>query len=479
MSELPNAADGGKPLPMHQVHSLLPPSPVPTVTDEAYALTVRKLAETLDELQRSKSVKPDHLELARRVVDSIGHENLLFADHTFWLWVAGYGVWRATDDKAIKQAIQKVLEACRVPVNANTVNSVADVLRNLAFKQDHAFNIGPVDVVNCLTGELELSPAGWTCHPHRREHYRTNQIPVRYDPTAHAPQFTQFMHDIFRDDPDRTEKIQAVMELIGYTLMSHANHERFVMLIGSGGNGKSVLLRVIESLLGQKNVAAVQPSQFNNKFQRANLHNKMANIVTELRQGEIIADAELKAITSGELTTVENKGQNPFEMRAFSTCWFGTNHLPHTRDFSDALFRRATIIQFNRSFSEAEQDRNLIYKLQTELPGILNYALYYYAQAIAHGFTAPQSSVDAKRKWRIEADQVAQFVQERCVADPTREVEVGELYLRFRQWALDSGIRQIVGKQAMGDRLELQGFKRKRSNGSWIVGLRLGTTPWG
>lgn len=466
MSDIPFAITGGK------------SAPTPTVTDEAYALTLRKLAETLEELQRSKSVKPDHLELARRVRDSVGQENLVFADHTFWLWTA-LGVWRATDDKAIKQTIQKVLEACRVPVNANTVNGVTDVLRNLAFRQDHAFNIGPIDVVNCPSGELELSATGWAWHPHRREHYRTTQIPVPYDPSAHAPQFWQFLHDIFRDDHDRDYKIQSLMELIGYTLMSHANHERFVMLIGSGGNGKSVLLRVIESLLGQKNVAAVQPSQFNNRFQRARLHNKMANIVTELRQGEIIADAELKAITSGELTTVENKGKDPFEMRAFSTCWFGTNHLPHTRDFSDALFRRATIIQFNRTFAESEQDRNLIYKLQSELSGILNYALSSYANALVHGFTAPPSSIEAKRKWRIEADQVAQYVQERCVVDPTGEIEVGDLYARFRLWAVDAGIRQIVGKQAMGDRLELQGFKRKRSNGSWITGLRLGTGPWG
>jgi len=92
------------------------------------------------------------------------------------------------------------------------------------------------------------------------------------------------------------------------------------MLIGPGANGKSVLLAVLEGLLGAENVAGVQPANFDNRFQRAHLHQKLANIVTELRQGEVIADAELKAITSGEPATVEHKHKDPFVMRPFATC---------------------------------------------------------------------------------------------------------------------------------------------------------------
>jgi putative DNA primase/helicase len=145
---------------------------------------------------------------------------------------------------------------------------------------------------------------------------------------------------------------------------------------------------------------------------------KLANIITELKQGEVIADAELKAITSGEPATVEHKHKDPFVMQPFATCWFGTNHMPHTRDFSDALFRRATILTFNRVFSEAEQDPLLKDKLVTELPGILNLALNAYAEACQRSFTAPASSEAAKNKWRLEADQVAMFVEDACERNP-------------------------------------------------------------
>ncbi|MCB9973989.1 MAG: hypothetical protein H6854_05490 [Rhodospirillales bacterium] len=134
---------------------------------------------------------------------------------------------------------------------------------------------------------------------------------------------------------------------MGYSLMCHADYEKFIILIGSGANGKSVFLSVLEALIGKENTAAVQPSKLADKFQRVFLHLKLINLVTEIAEGDLIADAELKAITSGEVTTVENKFERAFNFKPYCTCWFGTNHMPHTRDFSEALFRRALVIPFD------------------------------------------------------------------------------------------------------------------------------------
>lgn len=414
--------------------------------------------------------KSDDLALARDVIAEIRPENILHATGAFYVWDAR-GVWRRRDDLAIRQRVQGVLERSHVSVTGGKVASVADLVRNEVYRSDHAFNLGAQDTVNTLTGELELSGGQWHGHPHRREHYRTTQLPITYNPDTHAPLWDRFIAEIFRDDPDSEAKAQSLLEHIGYTLMPHAAHERFVMLIGGGANGKSVLLQVLSALCGPDNVAGVQPSEFTNRFQRAHLHMKLANIVTELKQGAVIADAELKAITSGEVTTVEHKHGAPFEMRAFATCWFGTNHMPHTRDFSDALFRRATIFQFNRTFAPHEQDPYLKTRLLSELPAILTRALIAYRHAVTHGFTVAPSSETAKQAWRMEADQVAQFIQDRCACDPAGRIELGELYRHFENWARASGVRRIVGKRQMGDRLERLGFERLRSNGTWLSGI--------
>ena len=73
----------------------------------------------------------------------------------------------------------------------------------------------------------------------------------------------------------------------------------------------------------------------------------------------------------------------------------------------------------------------------------------------------------------MEADQVAQFVDERCTSDPLALVPVEEHYRHFSNWATHSGIRSAVGKQTMGDRLERLGYKRKHSGKRFITGLRI------
>ena len=417
---------------------------------------------------------PDHLDLARMTLAEIGRANILSTEAFVWKWQER-GVWAQQEDRGVKQAVQNRLDTePLVDVTANLVNSVTDVLKSEVYKPYHQFNRGNPETVNALNGELELSDGSWQLKPHNRDNYRTTQIPVEYDPYSDAPLFSAFLGQVFRDDPDRNEKTIAVLELMGYTLMSHARHERFVMLIGPGANGKSVLLSVLEKLLGSENVAGVQPANFDNRFQRAHLHEKLANIVTELKQGEVIADAELKAITSGEPATVEHKHKDPFVMRPFSTCWFGTNHMPHTRDFSDALFRRATILQFNRTFSDEEQDPLLKEKLLTELPGILNFALRAYGRALTDGFTHPPSSEAAKQEWRLEADQVALFVDEVCERVEAAKVPVGEVFSYYQTWASQNGINKSMSKKGFRDRLTRLGFGSYRYLSTrYVTGLRL------
>ena len=391
----------------------------------ATKMTLTAIREQLS--QETESDDPDHLDLAHLTLNGIGRENIICADAFFWKWLDA-GVWAQQNDQAIKQ--------------------------------------------------LELQAGKWTLQPHCREHYRTTQIPVAYEPQADAPLFCAFLAQVFSDDHDMLDKIKCVLELMGYTIMSHARHELFVMLIGPGANGKSVLLAVLEGLAGVDNVAGVQPANFSRTFQRGHLHQKLANIVTELKQGEVIADAELKAITSGEPSTVEHKFGAPFVMRPFATCWFGTNHMPHTRDFSEALFRRAVILQFNRTFAKHEQDPQLKDKLLAELPGILNLSLTAYARALNSGFTAPSSSHAAKQEWRLEADQVAQFVDDVCTRDAEARSTATNVFEAYRNWALDNGIKQTMSQKGLRERLTRLGFGfHKDRTARYVTGLRVPSWP--
>ena len=439
------------------------------------------LKKTMTEIHGSGG--EDHLMLARQVVDDIGRENLLSTIAHVWLWHCT-GVWRAVDDRRVKQLIQNTLEQKGNEVMRSLVDGVADVLKTDIFAEEHEWNPHS-DAISFLNGELHWTGTVWELQPHCREHYRTTQIPHHYKPNALCPRFEKFLNEILVNDIDMKEKRLLILELIGYTLLSNARLEVFVLLIGGGANGKSVLLDVIRMLVGTASVAAVQPSQFASRFQRAHLHGKLANLVTEIAEGAEIADAELKAIVSGELTTAEQKNKNPFNFRPFCTCWFGTNHMPHTRDFSDALFRRAKVITFNRKFKyqtdadpnpEDKADPHLKDKLAEEMEGIIALTLHAFGEVLKRGtFTEPESCAQAKQEWRIEADQVAQFVGEMCKLELDAEITSSLLYVAYKDWANDAGVTRKLNRKNFTSRIMRLGGKPCKGTGGkrMIAGIRV------
>ncbi len=393
-----------------------------------------------------------HLEMARTCVASFGAGNVIFTLGDFWQW-DGSGVWRKIEAQAVKRVAHS-LYPDKIK-SAHTVSSILELAKTEAFMDGESFT--PPDegrIINCRSGVLRWAGKIWELRPHRKEDFATSQIPVAYDPAATAPRFEQFLDEIFAGDEDAEDKKILICEILAYSLLTSCEFEKFILLIGAGANGKSVLLNLLGKLAGRENVCAVQPSQFENKFQRAHLHGKLVNIVSELAEGAEIADAQLKAIASAELITAEHKLKPPFSFRPYSTCWFGTNHLPHTRDFSQALFRRAIVVTFNRVFSDQEQDHRLIEKLAAELPGVLNLALEGMAGVFERGtFTAPASSDRVRQEWRVQADQVAQFAEDCCRFEPDLAITSKAIFERYQEWALEAGIVRRLNRGNFQNRM--------------------------
>ena len=150
-------------------------------------------------------------------------------------------------------------------------------------------------------------------------------------------------------------------------------------------------------------------------------------------------------------------------MRPYSTCWFGTNHMPKTSDFSEALFRRAVIITFNRTFQPHEQNTNLKKDLIQELPGILNLAMEAYARAIAHSFTIPKSSIQASQDWKAETDQVAKFVSDVCTTITDGVTPTATLYNRYLKWCNLNQMRNVLTIKSLSIRMTKLGYHRSKS----------------
>jgi putative DNA primase/helicase len=103
----------------------------------------------------------------------------------------------------------------------------------------------------------------------------------------------------------------------------------------------------------------------------------------------------------------------------------------------------------------------------------LSLALDAYAGALQVGFTMPESCQHARDQWRLEADQVAQFVEAECEPDPLERMEPQKLFNAYRAWAQENGIHRQLTQKSFSDRLKALGYDTRKSNGKrYTAGLK-------
>jgi putative DNA primase/helicase len=438
--------------------------------------TITKVLENPNTAYVEPAKDRTQYETTLKVVEQVGRENIFSHANQLWLWKQETGVWTNPPDDEVKKLIMK--HEHRKNISAGSISSILGILKIIVYSDHTRFSKNSHRRLNFANGELHFEDGDWVLMPHNRDSNFCYQIPVSYDPLASCPRFDQFLEEIFEPDEDKVKKIRLLQEFFGYALTTSCEYERFLLLVGSGGNGKSVILVLLKALLGLKNIAGVQPNQFENKYQLAHLHGKLANIITELPEGAVIADAKIKALVSGEMMTAEHKYGNPFDFEPYSTLIISTNHLPHTKDCSNAFFRRAEILSFNREFKGKDCDTSLKEELPKELQGILNFALKGLNRLYVKGnFTVVPSSKAAKLEWELAADQVKAFIDDQCELNPTARIAIGRLFDEYRDWAVESGIKSTVNRHTLTSRLKRMGCMPGRGSGGvrMLTGVKLKT----
>ena len=397
-----------------------------------------------------ESRHPSHTEIARHLA---GEDRVLFNRGDFWQFQEHSGIWTLIPPEVIKKRVQSVCEQIGAPANAGRVNGT-EAMAHSVYYQDVEWDATNPRAICVQNGVLVYEAGKWELTPYEAEDYRRVSLPIEYNPQAKCPRFTQFVQEVFAGAEDAKERTLALVEMMGLTLTASTEFEKAALLVGSGQNGKSVTLRLLADMVGQY-ASGINPAELDNHFQRASLDGKLANIVTELPEGTTLPDGAIKAIISGEACTVEHKHRDPFVMTPICKIWIGSNHMPGTRDFSPALFRRFTILKFPNEFPEEQRDTRLSEKLRAEIPGILNILLAALGNVFDRGhLTSPPSSVEAVDQWKRDSDQVLTFLEEEMVQEPGARIASMEAFAIYQQWALRAGIKRPVSHRSFTIRIK-------------------------
>lgn len=415
-------------------------------------------------IQKSADSAPTESQIVDEIIEK---HNIIFVDRIgFYEWDGR--VWNKISDNVVRNYAD-ILYGKRFST-AQRVNAACNLLKSRSIT-DVRFDRNPV--LTFQNGTLEIETGNFRAFS--ESDYCSIIMDYDYDPHATAPVWESFIQDITDDEPRRAEILQFIA---GYILLPDCRHQKIFLLVGSGGNGKSVYLELIQKLFGDKNVTHVEPTGLAKEFERIRLKDSLLNIGSDINsdfsRGEI--REWLLKIADGTSIQACYKGMDHVDFIPRCKLVYACNAMP-TAEIVNGLNRRMQFVDFPCQYVEnpdpddprqKPRDIYLTQKLSAELPGIFNWAYSGYKLLRTVGyFTDAPEQTEFLRQFETTSNPVLVFCEDNNFYG---EVSRDEIYAEYKYWCDGTGHKPLSREKfmpkfrdALGDRITDE--KRATING--------------
>jgi len=328
------------------------------------------------------------------------------------------------------------------------------MLEQLAFRRSHhqPNKVPQGDVwINMKNGTLEIHESGYVnFREHKAEDFITYCLPYAYEEKAECPLWLNFLNRVIPEP----EMQMVLAEYIGYCFTKSMKLEKMAVFYGTGCNGKSVTMDLIERIMGKENVSHISLSAATTDDEkRTHLEGKLVNISPE--SGKEIDAATLKQLVSGEPINVRKLYVGSYIIYDYAKLMTSFNQLPPT-ERTYGYFRRWLLFPFQVTIPEEEQDINLVNKLSDELSGIMNWVLEGLKRlTTSKTFTNSPACVTALSEYRKRTNSALMFLSERCELSEMEITKLKDLYQEYVKYCNAEGIQCKLSKRSFKDSLEL------------------------
>lgn len=181
------------------------------------------------------------------------------------------------------------------------------------------------------------------------------------------------------------DQLPLLQEFIGAVIFNIAfRYQKVMLLFGETATGKSVLMKVLQKIVGPERCSAVPPNKFGEEYWRAQLATSMLNSVAELPDAVDISSPEFKQIMGADVCTGRHPAGRVFYFNSTAAYVFSSNNLPMTSEATDAFWRRWVVTHWIHQPSKALPTfEEAIYA--EELPAILAWAIEGAQRLVANG----------------------------------------------------------------------------------------------
>jgi len=311
-------------------------------------------------------------------------------------------------------------------INRHTYHEIIHGIQGRTYIQRDQLN--PPYILPLQNGILDMSTKELL--PHSPAYFTSYISPIMYVPDQNAPLFKKFLSEVAQP-----EDIPEIQKMFGYCLLNSQKFQKAFLFVGSGSNGKSVLLNVLADLLGKQNVSTLSLHEIEKeKFALPMMYGKMANICADLSSLNIATLKNFKGITGGDYLYLERKFREGVSDRINAKLIFSANEIPYSKEGLDyAVLRRWVIFEFKNRFEGPARDLNLLEKLTTneEKSGILNWALEGLELLEKEGFRNEEKT---KRLIYEYGNPILAFASTKLTLEEDSFISRDELYNSFLEY---------------------------------------------
>lgn len=319
-----------------------------------------------------------------------------------------------------------------------------------------------LDKIHFKNGTLSKDENGLFTVWSNEKEFCINRINADYNPNAKAPtKFFDYLKTVYYEDDQRT-----IQQYCGYCLLPTTILQKALLIIGDGGEGKSVLGAVLNGIFGESNCYNDSISVLQKNFGIANIENKLLFIDDDLSENALTNAMTFKNLVTNKTTIAAEKKfiqDNQFKSYARFLI-FGNFTLQSLYDISEGFSRRQLVLQAK------PKDRNRIDNpfidreiIETESEGVTKWLVDGLNELIKRSFKiyVSERTQEKSEELKKQQDSVLCFLEE-CdsfIIKPGLQIHSYTLY-QFYQDFCDDNLLTTLKQKTFVSAVKAKGKKK-------------------
>jgi P4 family phage/plasmid primase-like protien len=338
-------------------------------------------------------------------------------------------------------------------------NGILELRHVGADKQPHIF-FRPGKPDDCVSFQMGRGMVGMDSIPY-----------IPYDPDHPVHEHLEILDFFNKIYPDPVLREYALT--LYSACLEGANHEqKFYIMSGSGGNGKSKIIDLMSKTFGEYQESLPVTALTRKRADAGSANPEMVVLkcrrfvsMVEPEEGERINTSLMKQLSGQDILKARGLFQDQDQFVVMARIFMSCNDLPAVSSMDEGTWRRLRVIPHVATFVEEGKPTNpaanihprdplmdgKITKWRPYFAGML--AWYYENRYLRGGLKEPPQVSAASDRYKEDNDSFAAFAMDCLVREVGAEVRLNEVLTRYGEWKRYNQTKKVLNKKEITQRM--------------------------